>query len=363
MNTLSLAERAEIELAEARERNPDPESPKVPNARNGTMGLPVVTDVAGLLAARFPPKVRLLSPWLTSQSLSMIYAARGLGKTHMAVGIAFALASGGEFLGWSAPKPVGVLYLDGEMAGADLQGRIEQVIKTNGGEFPAGLKFMTPDQQPNGIMPNLYTSEGRDAVEAVLGDARVIVVDNLSCLVRGGKENEGESWKPIQEWALRMRADGRSVLFVHHAGKGGQQRGTSGREDVLDTVIAMRKPSDYEAEQGARFEVHFEKARSLFGNDIAPFEAWLKTTSKGVQAWDVRPVTEASDERILECLKLGMSASEVVEETGISRTTFYRRKDELIAKGEYQPKASAKGKPKRTSPTAGADYRTAAGGE
>lgn len=323
------------------------------------MGLPVITDVAGLLAAKFPPKERLLSPWLTSQSLSMIYAARGLGKTHVAVGISFALASGGEFLGWSAPSAVEVLYLDGEMAGADLQGRIEQVIKTNGGEFPAGLKFMTPDQQPNGIMPNLYTPEGREAVDAVLGDARVIVVDNLSCLVRGGKENEGESWKPVQEWALRMRADGRSVVFVHHAGKGGQQRGTSGREDVLDTVIAMRKPADYEAEEGARFEVHFEKARSLFGNDIAPFEAWLKTTSRGVQAWAVRPVTEASDERILECLELGMSAAEVTDETGVSRTTFYRRKKELTESGQFKPK----GKARRASPTAGADYRKAAGGD
>ena len=58
---------------------------------------------------------------------------------------------------------------------------------------------------------------------------------------------------------------GISVLFIHHAGKGGQQRGTSRREDVLDTVIAMRKPADFNPGDGAYFEIHFEKARGLYG--------------------------------------------------------------------------------------------------
>lgn len=45
----------------------------------------------------------------------MIYAPRGVGKTHVALGIAYAVTSGGQFLGWQASKPRGVLYLDGEM--------------------------------------------------------------------------------------------------------------------------------------------------------------------------------------------------------------------------------------------------------
>ena len=82
----------------------------------------------------------------------------------------------------------------------------------------------------------------------------------------------------MQEWALEQRRAGRSVAFVHHAGKGGQQRGTSRREDVLDTVIALRKPADHKPDQGARFELHYEKSRGFYGNDAKPFEllsAWL----------------------------------------------------------------------------------------
>lgn len=362
--SVSLAERAEAELADARQRNPGPESLTVSNPTNETVRLPVVTDLAELLSASFPPRERLLSPWLLSQSLSMIYAARGCGKTHVALGVAFALASGGEFLGWRAPNPVRVLYLDGEMPGADLQKRVERIVETNGGDVPAGFKFLTPDMQADGIMPNLYTPGGQQVITELAGDAQVIIVDNLSCLVRGGKENEGESWKPVQEWALRMRAEGRSVVFIHHAGKGGQQRGTSGREDVLDTVIALRRPSDYEPDQGARFEVHFEKARALYGEDVTPFEAWLKSTSRGVQVWDVRPASEASEEQILEYLELGMGNADIISETGCSRATFFRKKKELTESGRFKPKRK-QGKPPQSKlpDNAPIDYRRAAGGE
>jgi len=59
--------------------------------------------------------------------------------------------------------------------------------------------------------------------------------------------------------------------------KRGQQRGTSRREDVLDTVIILRKPENYSHDSGTCFEVHFEKNRGLYGENIKPFEAHLET--------------------------------------------------------------------------------------
>jgi putative DNA primase/helicase len=91
-------------------------------------------------------------------------------------------------------------------------------------------------------------------------------------LCRGGKENESESWAPIQEWILSLRRRGISVLFVHHAGKGGAQRGTSKREDVLDTVIVLRHPDNYSPSDGARFEVHLDKARGVYGEQAQPLK-------------------------------------------------------------------------------------------
>jgi putative DNA primase/helicase len=110
-------------------------------------------------------------------------------------------------------------------------------------------------------------------------------------------------------------------LLIHHDGKGGKQRGSSKKEDTLDTVISLRRPPDYTAEQGARFEVHFEKNRGFYGKDAAPFEA---TLVNGV--WRVSELTKASDEDSLQSYKnAGMSLRDIAERTGVSKSTIERK--------------------------------------
>ena len=87
------------------------------------------------------------------------------------------------------------------------------------------------------------------------------------------------------EWELSLRRQNKSVLLIHHAGKGGTQRGSSRKEDVLDTVMSLRRPPDYSPTQGARFEVHFEKARGFYGPDAEPFEAQLIG-----REWQIGPI-------------------------------------------------------------------------
>ena len=49
----------------------------------------------------------------------------------------------------------------------------------------------------------------------------------------------------MQAWLLELRRRGMTVLLIHHAGKSGDQRGTSAREDIMDTVISLRRPREY----------------------------------------------------------------------------------------------------------------------
>lgn len=184
---------------------------------------------------------------------------------------------------------------------------------------------MTSDLQPDGIMPDLATREGQDAVEAALGNAKVIIMDNISCLVRTtGKENEAESWAPMTAWALRQRAHGIAVVFIHHSGKNGSQRGTSKREDILDTVIALRRPSDYKESEGAHFEIHFEKARALFGKTVHAVEARLGTNANGKQAWTVKDASHALHDRIIELSDLGLKQHEIAQELRCDKSTVCR---------------------------------------
>jgi helix-turn-helix resolvase-like protein len=144
---------------------------------------------------------------------------------------------------------------------------------------------------------------------------------NLSTLCRSLKENDADSWTSVQSWALSLRRAGKSALLIHHGGKSGKQRGTSRKEDVLDTVIGLRRPPDYLPEQGARFEVHFEKSRCFHGPDAEPFETRLL----GDQ-WAISPIKTGDDLDTLKALrKNGMSIRDIAERTGISKSTVARR--------------------------------------
>jgi putative DNA primase/helicase len=303
------------------EHSPGGASP-VGNATDSTKI--IALEIGELIARTFTPKTSILSPWLRRQDLAMIYSKRGVGKTHLCLALAYAIASGGKFLKWQAPEPRRVLYVDGEMPGVAIQERLAALVDANEKEPPEGFfRIVTPDVQ-SFSPPDLATPEGQAALQPLLGEAEVIVLDNLSVLVRAGVENEGESWIPMATWALARRREGRSVVFVHHAGKGGQQRGSSRREDLLDTVICLKHPSDYTPEQGARFEMVFEKGRGLYGADVEAVEAALKRDAGGKASWTWKAAEGSTADRISELQKLGMKPAEIASELGIHRSNVYR---------------------------------------
>ncbi len=182
------------------------------NAKQTEMRSLRCVQIDDLLQMDIPEMEPLLEPWLTKQSLSMIYAWRGLGKSWLALAIGYAVACGGEFLGWKAPAKHKVLYIDGELPARVLQNRLALIVNSFDGQpLPEGFRILTPDLQKDGIMPNLSDSDGQDAIDEYAEGVDLIIVDNLSTLARSGKENEGEAWLPIQGWALRHRARGRAV--------------------------------------------------------------------------------------------------------------------------------------------------------
>jgi AAA domain-containing protein/Homeodomain-like domain-containing protein len=283
----------------------------------------VALEIGELLAREFPAKESLLSPWLRLQDLVMVYAKRGVGKTHFCLSLAYTVASGGEFLKWRASKPRRVLYIDGEMPGAAIKERLAAIVAANEAMPPEGnFRIVTPDAQPIPL-PDLATADGQAALHPLIADAELIVLDNLSTLMRAGVENEGESWVPMATWALARRREGRAVVFVHHAGKGGQQRGSSRREDLLDAVICLKHPSDYMAEQGARFEVVFEKARGLLGKEVETIEAALQDAN-GKAVWTWRAPSGVTGSRVADLKALGMKPAEIAGELGVHRSTVYR---------------------------------------
>ena len=166
------------------------------------------------------------------------------------------------------------------MCASDLQERLKKICGIEQLVDHGYFQLVNPELQA-GACPDLSDVRWQQSLEPLLESIDLIVVDNISTLCRTGVENDAESWSPVQAWAIRQRSAGRSVLFIHHAGKTGKQRGTSKREDIMDTVIALERPDDYRESEGARFVVKFKKARHCAGEDAESFEAWLESSDEG----------------------------------------------------------------------------------
>jgi putative DNA primase/helicase len=215
-----------------------------------------------------------------------------------------------------------------------LQERLAAIVGTSREEPPSPdyLRIIAADYQSSGL-PDLSTPEGQAALEPFIADGvEVVILDNLSTLCRTGKENEAEGWLPVQEWALKLRRRGISGIFVHHAGKSGAQRGTSRREDVLDTVISLRHSESYSPDQGAAFEVHLEKARSVHGEAAKPFEARLEVRF-GAAIWTMTDLEDTLTGRVVALLNDGLKQRDVAAELGIGLGTVCRHRKKAIEQG------------------------------
>jgi putative DNA primase/helicase len=214
-----------------------------------------------------------------------------------------------------------VLYVDGELPQETLQRRLHDVAASIGASPTPDLRLLTPDQQNGARIPNLADPQGQRIIEDCIAheQAELAILDNLSTLCRSGEENAAESWQVIQDWLVLLRSKRISVLLLHHAGKSGDQRGTSKREDVLDVSLRIARPKDYHPEQGARFEVHFEKGRDAFGTAVTPFEARLEGTD-----WSMKTLTDARDELIRKLDEEGLTYRQIAAEAGCGVATVNR---------------------------------------
>jgi putative DNA primase/helicase len=171
------------------------------------------------------PRRKLLGDWFCEGDLGFIFAFRGVGKTWLALAIAQALSTGGKLGDWQAHEPVRVLYIDGEMPPDLMRGRCKGLEATN-----ANLHFLNHEIlfDRAGRVLNIANPVLQEAItmRCVTSGVKVLILDNLSTLASGMKENEADSWELVNNWLLDLRRRKIAVVIVHHAGRSGEMRGT-----------------------------------------------------------------------------------------------------------------------------------------
>ena len=240
----------------------------------------VVTS-SQLETLRLKPRKKLLDDWMCEGDEGFIFAFRGVGKTWFALAIAQALSTGGGLGDWNAHEAVNVLYVDGEMPPDLMNNRASGLNKGNDHLFFLNHLILF---DRSGRVLNITNRDVQESLTAYCLEhsIKVLILDNLSTLASGMKENEADAWEIVNTWLLDLRRRGVAVIIIHHAGRSGQMRGTSKREDNVFWIIAlddMKKTAD--DKRGACFISYFTKPSRNTQDEVASYQWHFVTESNG----------------------------------------------------------------------------------
>jgi len=280
-----------------------------------------------------PGKQIYLNPVIAEQQIILIPGWRGSGKTWFALSLADAITRRLNFGPWEADEAVPVMYVDGELPPGDLQERIFLLNPTQEMKQPLYIYndcFMSSKGVKRAsLLDVIWQNDLKDTL-LDLG-VKVVFFDNISSLSPEIDENKKSDWDPINQWLLELRFAGITSVLLHHTGKEGKQRGTSGREDNLDMVIMLKQPPDYTPEKGCDFTVSFSKARvsHKYLPLLVDIRFTMGTTPEGFVKWGWSNAKTAIRETVISMLKEGCNYNDIIAATGITKGRISQIKKEM----------------------------------
>jgi hypothetical protein len=212
----------------------------------------------------------LLADWLCEGDYGIIFASRGVGKTWFGLLIAKAVATGGRLGEWKASDPAKVLYVDGEMP-PDLMRDRDRGLGSGEVEF---LNHEILFDRTEKVL-NITEPAVQEAIlqKCIRDNIKLVMLDNLSTLASGVKENDSFEWERLHNWLLHFRRRKIAVVLIHHAGRSGEMRGTSKREDAAFWVISLNDGKKHaDDKRGARFISIFTKPSRNTQDEVPSYE-------------------------------------------------------------------------------------------
>jgi putative DNA primase/helicase len=293
---------------------------------------PGILDLKNFTSMKLSEKRTFLDPWITEQSITLISGWRGVGKSWLALGAVDAISKGEKFGPWTVENSIASLYLDGEMAAQDLQFRALELNMGVDTKSPIYIYSGAYSSQLGLPRANLLDSKWQKAMMQYLLDnnIKLWVADNIGSLAPGINENVKEDYDPINQWLLDLRFSGISTILLHHTGKEGDQRGTSAREDNIDTSIILKQPGDYTAEDGCRFIMKFKKNRVVSGDQFLLADLEF-TYERG--KWSFDNVKNKARDEILKLLDEGYKQKDIAQELNIDPGYVSRIRKKAIQEG------------------------------
>lgn len=190
-----------------------------------------------------PPPTWLVDGLIPETGLTFIYGKPGKGKSFVTLDLALRVAHGFDWHGKEC-RQGGVLYVAGEGKGGYRN-------RVHGWHVHHGL---VADCAPFRLLPkavNLMTPEDVAklvrTVKAVIGDAKLVIIDTVARALPGAEENASKEMGLFVLACDTIReACGVAVIGVHHSGKDEDRgmRGSSSLEGAGDCVLHLKRKDE-----------------------------------------------------------------------------------------------------------------------
>ena len=299
-----------------------------------------------------PPRKAIIDPLIMEGSSMEINGGTGIGKTWFTLEMLCSICTGEKFLGkYEVANPRPVYYIDGEMPLESIRDRMNMIMaryiyKYKVSEIP--FHISNPLLFKNNFIPKINDTKitqpmFKDEVKRfsdIYQKPLFICFDNLSCLT-DYKENDNDDWTSMLDMYTELKHEGHSICHVHHVGKGGHQRGASRKHDALDTVIHLKRPEEYDASEGAVFNVKFDKHRHFAGEYARSFKCSIKVDDNNKVSWDISDFKDVASEELLTAYCMGLpdiTYTKLEEEFGISKSSIGRTIKHCVKNGLYVTK-------------------------
>src|SRR5690349_15478799 len=153
------------------------------------------------------PAETLFGP-LALGCVTLLCGPRGVGKSWLALALAHAAARGGTLGPWRARRSHRAVFIDAAGSEAVLHTRLRAL----GPKPPPSLVIVPGDAQGGGL-PDLALEDGRSAIDELVADTDLVVVDGVAALVRKGR-GVGTRWAALEDWLRSLRRRHVAVLLV-----------------------------------------------------------------------------------------------------------------------------------------------------
>lgn len=277
----------------------------------------------------------LIDGVLYENSLGMMWGDSNVGKTFMALHLAGCVASGLDFFGHPT-RQGDVVYVIAEGQGS-FGARLRAWEKLNKQKVDGRMSFVTTAIQ---LHDESVGDRFIEMVRAADSPPALVVIDTLARCFVDKDENSSRDAGLLVAGCQRLQEElGCAVLLLHHCGKGDKAtyRGSSAFEGALDTIMSVERVPKSETDVVLRCRK--QREAEYFGDIRA--ERVTVSTSAAMRRSEgpTRFGDTACDDglivdevvRIYEETGKPAAFSDLLDATGLSKSTFVRRLKQLLA--------------------------------